>query len=46
MTRLDRLKIELIKYNRSRSITKAVDICEWLCKELIREPKKIEVKEG
>lgn len=46
MTRLDKLKIELIKYNRSRSIAKAVDICEWLYKELIKEPRKIEVKEG
>ena len=46
MTKLDKLKIELIKYNRSRNITKAVGICEWLYKELIKEPKKIEVKEG
>jgi hypothetical protein len=46
MTKLDELKVKLIQYNRTKSITIANDICRWLYKELIKEPKKIEVKEG
>jgi hypothetical protein len=46
MTKLDEFKVKLIQYNRTKSITEAHDICRWLYKELIKEPKKIEVKEG
>ncbi len=46
MTKLDKLKIKLIQHNRTKSIAMANDICRWLYKELIKEPKKIEVKEG
>lgn len=46
MTKLDELKVKLVQYNRTRSIAKATSICKWLHKELIKEPKKIEVKEG
>ena len=46
MTKLEQLKIALIEFNRSKSIAKATSICKWLHEELIKEPKKIEVKEG
>ena len=46
MTRLDELKVMLIKQHRTRSISDAVDICEWLYKRIVKEPRKIEVKEG
>lgn len=45
MTKLDELKVKLIQYNRTKSISEANDICHWLYKELVKEPKKIEVKE-
>lgn len=34
MTKLDELKINLIIFKRTRSIPHAVDICDWLIKEL------------
>lgn len=46
MGKLTKLKVELIKYNRSKDLTTATDICKWLYKELIKPAKKIEVKEG
>lgn len=46
MSKLDQLKVKLTQYKRTRSIALANDICNWLSKELLKEPKKIEVKEG
>lgn len=46
MTKMQKLKVELIKYNRNKSIAAAYDICNWLYNELVTQPKKIEVKEG
>jgi hypothetical protein len=43
MTKLQRLKFELIKYNRTKSIRRAADICNWLTKELLKPEKKIPV---
>lgn len=34
MTKLDELKINLILFKRTRSIPQAVDICDWLIREL------------
>ena len=44
MTKLQRLKFELIKYNRTKSMCQAADICNWLAKELLKPSKKIPVK--
>ena len=44
MTKLQRLKFELIKYNRTKSMCQAADICNWLTKELLKPSKKIPVK--
>ena len=41
MSKIDKLKIELIKYNRTKSICQATDICDWLVKELLKPEKKI-----
>lgn len=46
MTQLDELKVKLIEYSRTKDIALASEICKWLHKELIKQPKKIEVKEG
>lgn len=46
MSKIDELKAELIEYSRTKDIALASDICRWLHKELIKQPKKIEVKEG
>lgn len=46
MSKIDELKIKLIEYGRTKDIALACDICKWLHKELIKQPKKIEVKEG
>ena len=43
MTKLQRLKLELIKYNRTKSLCQAADICDWLVKELLKPEKKIPV---
>lgn len=43
MTKLQRLKFELIKYNRTKSISQAADICNWLTKELLKPAKNIPV---
>ena len=43
MTKLQRLKFELIKYNRAKSISQAADICNWLAKELLKPAKNIPV---
>lgn len=43
MTKLQRLKFELIKYNRTKSISQAADICNWLAKELLKPAKNIPV---
>lgn len=43
MSKIDKLKIELIKYDRTRSICQATDICDWLVKELLKSGKKIPV---
>lgn len=34
MRKIDELKISLIVFKRTRDISKAVDICDWLVKEL------------
>ena len=34
MSKLDELKINLIVFKRTRSIPQAVDICDWLIREL------------
>lgn len=34
MSKLDELKINLIVFKRTRDISKAVDICDWLIDEL------------
>jgi len=44
MTKLQRLKFELIKYKRTKSVCQAADICDWLAKELLKPGKKIPVK--
>lgn len=36
-TKLDKLKAHLKKWERTRSLTEARDICAWLYKELIKE---------
>lgn len=46
MSKIDELKVKLIEYSRTKDIALACDICKWLHKELIKQPKKIEVKEG
>lgn len=46
MSKIDELKVKLIEYSRTKDIALASDICKWLYKELIKQPKKIEVKEG
>lgn len=46
MSKIDELKVKLIEYSRTKDIALASDICKWLHKELIKQPKKIEVKEG
>ena len=43
MSKLDELKLKLLEYKRSKSISKAVDICEYLYEELIA--KQSEVKD-
>lgn len=43
MSKIDKLKNELIKYDRTRSICQATDICDWLVKELLKSGKKIPV---
>lgn len=43
MSKIDKLKHELIKYNRTKSICQATDICDWLVKELLKPEKKIPV---
>ena len=43
MSKIDKLKHELIKYNRTRSICQATDICNWLVKELLKPAKNIPV---
>ena len=40
MSKIDKLKIELIKYDRTKSICQATDICDWLVKELLKPEKK------
>lgn len=34
MTKLDELKVNLIVWKRTKSVSKATDICEWLVREL------------
>lgn len=46
MTQLDALKVMIIEQHHTHSISDAVDICDWLYKKIIKEPRKIEVKEG
>lgn len=46
MSKIDELKAKLIEYDWTKDIALACDICKWLHKELIKQPKKIEVKEG
>lgn len=36
-TKLDKLKAHLKKWEKTRSLTEASDICAWLYKELIKE---------
>jgi len=43
MTKLERLKVELTKYNRTKSVSRAADICNWLTKELLKPAKNIPV---
>lgn len=43
MTKLERLKIELTKYNRTKSVSQAADICNLLAKELLKPAKNIPV---
>lgn len=43
MTKLERLKIELTKYNRTKSISQATNICNWLSKELLNPAKSIPI---
>lgn len=45
MTKIDRLKVALVKYERTKSIALSKDICDWLYKQLIHN-KRIEVKDG
>lgn len=35
MKKIDELKLSLIVWKRSKSVSKATDICEWLFEELI-----------
>lgn len=35
MSKLDELKIKLIVWNRTKSVPKSYEICDWLYKELI-----------
>ena len=46
MSKLTLLKVKLTQYKRTKSVALAADICNWLSKELLKEPKKIVVKEG
>ena len=46
MSNIDWLEAKLIEYDWTKDIALACDICKWLHKELIKQPKKIEVKEG
>lgn len=46
MSKIDELKVKLAEHSRTKDIALASDICKWLQKELIKQPKKIEVKEG
>ena len=41
MTKLDELKLMLLEYKRSKSISKAVDICEYLYEELITKHSEV-----
>lgn len=41
MTKLDELKLKLLEYKRSKSITQAVDICEYLYNELIKNNSEV-----
>lgn len=42
MTHLDELKLKLLEYKRTKSIVKAVDICEYLYNELIKKYSELE----
>lgn len=37
LSKLDKLKAHLKKWDKTRSLTEASDICAWLYKELIKE---------
>ena len=41
MTKLDELKLKLLEYRRTKSITQAVDICEYLYDELIKKHSEV-----
>lgn len=41
MTKLDELKLKLLEYKRTKSITLAVDICEYLYDELIKKHSEV-----
>lgn len=41
MTQLDELKLKLLEYKRTKSLTKAVDICEYLYDELIKKHSEV-----
>ena len=45
MDKITQLRIKLIEHRRTKSLSLATDICEWLEKELLHESKKIEIKE-
>jgi hypothetical protein len=45
MDKITQLRVKLIEHRRTKSLSLATDICEWLEKELLHEPKKIEIKE-
>lgn len=43
MTQLDELKLKLLEYKRTKSLTKAIDICEYLYDELIKKHSEVNI---
>lgn len=43
MDKITQLRIKLIEHRRTKSLSLATDICEWLEKELLKPEKKIPV---
>lgn len=45
-SKIDELKAKLIEYDWTKDISLACDICKWLHKELIKQPKIAALKVG